>query len=125
MPSSPTPGIRGWNWPTAKTATTKRDKLSAERFVFNTYRDQVTWQNDLALGERNSLLLGGDWYEDRVHASTDFTEDSRWNRAVFVQHRYQGERFSTEVGCATTVTSSSAARTTWSGSLTVPLNATE
>ncbi|NON23346.1 hypothetical protein, partial [Klebsiella pneumoniae] len=40
----------------------KRDKLSAERFVFNTYRDQVTWQNDLALGEQHSLLLGGDWY---------------------------------------------------------------
>lgn len=78
--------------------------------MFNTYRDQVTWQNDLALGERNSLLLGGDWYEDRVHASTDFTEDSRWNRAVFVQHRYQASTFPPKWVCAMTVTSSSAAR---------------
>ena len=101
----------------------KRDKLSAERFVFNTYRDQVTWQNDLALGERNNLLLGGDWYEDRVHASTDFTEDSRWNRAVFVQHRYQGERFSTEVGVRHDRNQQFGGQTTWSGSLTVPLNA--
>ncbi|WEK30526.1 MAG: TonB-dependent receptor [Candidatus Pseudomonas phytovorans] len=101
----------------------KRDKLSAERFVFNTYRDQVTWQNDLSLGEQHSLLLGGDWYEDRVHASTDFTEDSRWNRAVFVQHRYKGEQFSTEVGVRQDRNQQFGSQTTWSGSLTVPLNA--
>ncbi|RZI95503.1 MAG: TonB-dependent receptor, partial [Rubrivivax sp.] len=29
----------------------KRDKFSDERFVFNTYRDQLTWQNDLTLSE--------------------------------------------------------------------------
>lgn len=101
----------------------KRDKLSAERFVFNTYRDQLTWQNDLALGERNTLLIGGDWYEDRVHASTDFTEDSRWNRAVFAQHRYQGEQFSTELGVRHDRNQQFGGQTTWSGSLTVPLNA--
>ena len=101
----------------------KRDKLSAERFVFNTYRDQVTWQNDLALGEQHSLLLGGDWYEDRVHASTDFTEDSRWNRAAFLQHRYRGEQFSTEVGVRHDRNQQFGGQTTWSGSLTVPLNA--
>lgn len=101
----------------------KRDKLSAERFVFNTYRDQLTWQNDLALGEQNTLLIGGDWYEDRAHASTDFTEDSRWNRAVFAQHRYQGEQFSTELGVRHDRNQQFGGQTTWSGSLTVPLNA--
>ncbi|MBI6913603.1 TonB-dependent receptor [Pseudomonas juntendi] len=101
----------------------KRDKLSAERSVFNTYRDQLTWQNDLALGEQNTLLIGGDWYEDRVHASTDFTEDSRWNRAVFAQHRYQGEQFSTELGVRHDRNQQFGGQTTWSGSLTVPLNA--
>ncbi|MBA6099842.1 TonB-dependent receptor [Pseudomonas juntendi] len=101
----------------------KRDKLSAERFVFNTYRDQLTWQNDLALGEQNTLLIGGDWYEDRVHASTDFTEDSRWNRAVFAQHRYQGEQFSTELGVRHDRNQQFGGQTAWSGSLTVPLNA--
>jgi vitamin B12 transporter len=79
--------------------------------VFNTYRDSLNWQNDLTLDERNSLILGGDWYEDRINSSTDFNEDSRWNRAAFIQHRYQADSFSTELGCATTTISSSAART--------------
>ncbi|MFK0314024.1 TonB-dependent receptor domain-containing protein [Pseudomonas sp. NPDC090233] len=101
----------------------KRDKLSDERFVFNTYRDQVTWQNDLALTDQHSLLVGGDWYEDRVHGSTDFTEDSRWNRAAFVQHRFSGEHFSTELGMRRDQNQQFGGQTTWSGSLTVPLNA--
>ncbi|MBA6117523.1 TonB-dependent receptor [Pseudomonas sp. NC26] len=101
----------------------KRDKLSDERFVFNTYRDQLTWQNDLALTDQHSLLIGGDWYEDRVHASTDFTEDSRWNRAAFIQHRFSGEQFSTEVGVRRDQNQQFGGQTTWGGSLTVPLNA--
>lgn len=100
----------------------KRDKLSAERFVFNTYRDQMTWQNDLALNDRHSLLAGADWYQDRVHASTDFEKDSRWNRAVFLQHRYQGPLFSTEVGVRQDHNQQFGSQTTWSGSLTVALN---
>lgn len=100
-----------------------RDKLSHSSFPFNTYRDQATWQNTLALDERNSLLLGGDWYEDRVHASTDFTEDSRWNRAVFALHRFVGERFSTEFGMRHDKNQQFGGQTTWSGSLTVPFNA--
>ena len=101
----------------------KRDKLSDERFVFNTYRDQITWQNDLALTEQHNLMVGGDWYEDRVHASTDFTEDSRWNRAVFLQHRYSAERFSTELGVRRDQNQQFGGQTTWSGTLTLPLNA--
>jgi len=101
----------------------KRDKLSDERFVFNTYRDQITWQNDLKLAEQHNLLLGGDWYEDRVHGSTDFSEDSRWNRAAFIQHRYSGEDFSTELGVRHDENQQFGGQTTWSGSLTIPLNA--
>jgi len=101
----------------------KRDKLSDERSVFNTYRDQVTWQNDLALTEQHNLLVGGDWYEDRVHGSTDFTEDSRWNRAAFIQHRFSAEHFSTELGVRRDQNQQFGGQTTWSGSVTVPLNA--
>ncbi|MFV3291850.1 TonB-dependent receptor plug domain-containing protein [Pseudomonas sp. NY11955] len=100
-----------------------RDKLSHSSAPFNTYRDQATWQNNLALDERNSLLLGGDWYEDRVHASADFTEDSRWNRALFAQHRFHGEYFSTELGLRHDNNQQFGGQTTWSGSLTLPLNA--
>ena len=101
----------------------KRDDLSdSSSSAFNTYRDSVNWQNDLTLDERNSLILGGDWYEDRVHASTDFDQDSRWNRAVFVQHRFAGETFSTELGLRHDTNQQFGSQNTWSGTLTVPLN---
>lgn len=100
-----------------------RDKLTHKSSPFNTYRDQVTWQNDLTLNDYNSLLLGGEWYEDRVHASTDFNEDSRWNRAAFAQHRFQGNYFSTELGVRHDKNQQFGGQTTWSGSLTLPLNA--
>ncbi|MDF9903584.1 UNVERIFIED_ORG: vitamin B12 transporter [Pseudomonas reinekei] len=98
------------------------DKLSDERSVFNTYRDSVNWQNDLALDERNSLLLGGDWYEDRINSSTAFDEDSRWNRAAYIQHRYRADSFSTELGLRHDDNQQFGSQNTWSGTLTLPLN---
>ncbi|MBV4473863.1 TonB-dependent receptor domain-containing protein [Pseudomonas botevensis] len=98
------------------------DKLNDERSVFNTYRDSVTWQNDLTLDARNSLILGGDWYEDRVNSSTAFDEDSRWNRAAFIQHRYQADSFSTELGLRHDDNQQFGSQNTWSGTFTLPLN---
>ncbi|WP_454236989.1 TonB-dependent receptor domain-containing protein [Pseudomonas sp. AP3_22 TE3818] len=98
------------------------DKLSDERSVFNTYRDSVNWQNDLALDERNSLLLGGDWYEDRINSSTAFDEDSRWNRAAYIQHRYRADSFSTELGLRHDDNQQFGSQNTWSGTFTLPLN---
>jgi vitamin B12 transporter len=98
------------------------DKLSDERTVFNTYRDSVNWQNDLTLNARNSLILGGDWYEDRVNSSTAFDEDSRWNRAAFIQHRYQADSFSTELGLRHDDNQQFGSQNTWSGTFTLPFN---
>jgi vitamin B12 transporter len=98
------------------------DKLSDERTVFNTYRDSVNWQNDLTLDARNSLILGGDWYEDRVNSITAFNEDSRWNRAAFIQHRYQADSFSTELGLRHDDNQQFGSQNTWSGTFTLPLN---
>ncbi|AZO84780.1 TonB-dependent receptor [Stutzerimonas stutzeri] len=98
------------------------DKLSDERSVFNTYRDSVNWQNDLTFDERNSLLLGGDWYEDRINSSTAFDEDSRWNRAAYIQHRYRADRFSTELGLRHDDNQQFGSQNTWSGTFTLPLN---
>ena len=98
------------------------DKLSDERTVFNTYRDSLNWQNDLTLNARNSLILGGDWYEDRVNSSTAFDEDSRWNRAAFIQHRYQADSFSTELGLRHDDNQQFGSQNTWSGTFTLPLN---
>lgn len=101
---------------------TKRDTLSDDSSVFNTYRDSVNWQNDLTLNEQNRLILGGDWYEDRFHGSTTFTENSRWNRAAFVQHRFRGEWFSTEMGLRRDQNQQFGSQNSWSGTLTVPVN---
>ena len=100
-----------------------RDKLSADLYSFNTYRDSLNWQNNLTLDEKNSLILGADTYEDRVRSSTTFDEDSRWNRAVFVQHRLHGDWFSTELGVRHDRNQQFGSHNTWSASLTVPLNA--
>lgn len=101
---------------------TKRDTLSDDFSVFNTYRNSVNWQNDLTLNEQNSLILGGDWYEDRLHGSTTFTENSRWNRAAFVQHRFHGEGFSTELGLRRDQNQQFGGQNSWSGTLTLPIN---
>ncbi|SDS18690.1 vitamin B12 transporter [Pseudomonas sp. Z003-0.4C(8344-21)] len=98
------------------------DKLSDEHSVFNTYRDSLNWQNDLTLDARNSLILGGDWYEDRINSSTAFDEDSRWNRAAFIQHRYQGDSFSTELGLRHDDNQQFGGQNTWSGTFSLPLN---
>lgn len=101
---------------------TKRDTLSDDFSVFNTYRDSVNWQNDLTLNDQNSLILGGDWYEDRLHGPTTFTENSRWNRAAFVQHRFHGEGFSTELGLRRDQNQQFGGQNSWSGTLTLPVN---
>ena len=67
-------------------------------FSFNTYRDSASWLNTLHLGDSQQLLLGADWHEDRLTSSTLFSETERWNQAAFVQHRFQGQGFATELG---------------------------
>ena len=99
----------------------KRDKLSDDGSIFNTYRDQATWQNDVTLGDRQRVLVGIDAYQDRVHGSTAFDRDHRYNAAVYAQHRYQGDGFSTEVGVRRDHNQQFGGATTWSGSLTVPV----
>lgn len=99
-----------------------RDKLSDERFTYNTYRDQITWQNDFALNERNHLMLGGDWYQDRFHGTANFSEDSRWNRAAFAQYRFAGDAFSSELGIRQDRNQQYGDQTTWNASFTLPLN---
>ena len=109
-------------WGHSENRDTKRDTLSDDFSVFNTYRDSVNWQNDLTLNEQNSLILGADWYENRFHGSTTFTENSRWNRAAFVQHRFHGEWFSTELGLRRDQNQQFGGQNSWSGTVTLPVN---
>ncbi|MDF2398172.1 TonB-dependent receptor [Pseudomonas sp. 3MA1] len=109
----------------------KPDKLSEQRSVFNTYRDSLAWQNDLRLNAQHSLILGADWYQDRLNTGPTFfidntplyfAEDRRWNRAAFIQHRFQGQSFSTELGLRRDQNQQYGSQNTWSGTLTLPLN---
>lgn len=88
---------------------------------FNTYRDAANWLNTLTLTENHQLLLGLDWYEDRAQGTTDFVENSRWNRAAFIQHRYSGENFSTEIGLRHDDNQQFGDENTWNAALTLPL----
>lgn len=91
-------------------------------YSFNTYRDSANWVNTLTLTERHQVLLGADWYEDRLHSDTDFVEDSRWNQAAFIQHRYTAEHFSTELGLRHDKNQQYGSENTWNAALSVPLN---
>lgn len=115
-----------WNsrveWGHSENREKTRDKLSPDHYAFNTYRDSLNWQNNLTLNDQHSLIVGADSYEDRVRSSTVFDEDSRWNRAAFVQHRFHGAYFSTELGVRHDQNQQFGRHNTWSASLSVPLN---
>ena len=68
-----------------------RDPLTGARSYVNTFdtrRDTATVQADYTLAEGQLLSAGGDWQQDRVSSSTDFSVGSRDNTGVFVE--YQG-----------------------------------
>src|SRR5690606_3106955 len=88
----------------------------------STYRDSIHWLNDLRLSEQHSLTVGAEWYEDKLHSNTVYNEDSRWNQAAYIQHHYQGQHYSTELGLRHDKNQQFGSENTWHGALTVPLN---
>ncbi|MDG1582180.1 TonB-dependent receptor [Pseudomonas sp. GOM6] len=99
------------------------DKLYPGSDVFNTYRDSAAWLNTLQLGNGQQLRVGLDYQEDTLHSSTAYSEEERWNQAVFIQHGYQGEHFSTELGLRHDKNEQYGSENTWNAALTLPLNA--
>lgn len=76
----------------------RNDLNALNNYSFNTYRDSLVWFNTLRLDDRRQLLLGAEWYEERLGSDLDYAESRRWNRAAFLRHSYRGEGFSAEVG---------------------------
>ncbi|MNZ50406.1 Vitamin B12 transporter BtuB precursor [compost metagenome] len=106
------------------------ENRSVERFddvatssPFNTYRDSAAWLNSLTLGGGHSLLAGLDWYEETLHTTTAYNEDQRWNQAALLQHRFEGERFSTELGLRHDKNEQFGSQNTFNGALTFKLDA--
>ena len=53
------------------------------RSAFVTRRDEVSWQNDVDVGEAHLLSVGFDYREERLSGSTAYTVDERDNKGVF------------------------------------------
>ena len=82
-------------WSTSLTIGRSRDRASsfadgAFTDEFDTERDEVSWQNDFTVGIRSLVTLGLDYSDDSVDSTTDFTETSRTNEAVFAQWQWTG-----------------------------------
>lgn len=90
--------------------------------VFNTYRDQASWLNTVNFADHQQVLLGLDWYEDRLNSATPFNEDSRWNKAAFIQHRYDNDAFGTELGLRHDDNQAFGSQNSWNAAFTWHLN---
>ncbi|MCU1719355.1 TonB-dependent receptor domain-containing protein [Pseudomonas sp. 5P_3.1_Bac2] len=98
------------------------DKLFPGSTVNNTYRDTVTWLNTLTLGNGHSLRAGAEYLNDKVRSSNDFAQNDRDNHALFAQHSFQGDSFSTELGMRHDDNEQFGSENTFNAALTVPLN---
>lgn len=101
-----------------------KDKFSTESSIYNTYRDSATWLNTIDLNEKNRVLLGLDYLNDKLHASTDYNRTSRWNRAGFIQYDFKGDLIFTEVGLRHDKNQQFGSKNTWNGSVGFNINST-
>ncbi len=62
-----------------------KDAVFSSRF--NTRRDTISFQNDLTFNKNHIATVGLDYQNDHVNSTTDFSETSRNNWAVFGQHQ--------------------------------------
>lgn len=98
------------------------DKLFAGQDDFNTYRNSAAWLNTFTVNEQNELLVGIDYYKDKVRSTTAYEEKNRWNQAGFIQHRFNSQWFSTELGLRHDKNQQYGSENTWNGAVTVPVN---
>lgn len=98
------------------------DPVNADNnYTFNTYRDSAGWLNTLQLSDTQQVLVGLDWYEDRLGTDADFSQNERWNQAAFIQHRYRGDGFATELGLRHDDNEQFGSENTWNAALTLDL----
>lgn len=68
---------------------TFRDDGAAAEIRFDTEIRSFVWQNDLTLGADQIVTIGVDLRDDRLDSTTNFTETSRRDDAVFAQYQTQ------------------------------------
>lgn len=99
-----------------------KDKYTTDVSAYNTYRDTVSWLNTVNFNENNSLLLGVDYLNDKLHSTTEYARRSRWNKAGFAQYNYQGDLIFSELGLRHDKNQQFGSKNTWNGSLGFNLN---
>lgn len=107
-------------WNTQLTISRSYDKQynqledNTSKTRFNTSSDLISWQNNIIVRDYDLLTLGLDYKEDKVDSSSNYTEDSRWNQAAFVQYQYVGDVFNTQVSFRYDDNESFGSHNTWS-----------
>ncbi|MFD1260221.1 TonB-dependent receptor plug domain-containing protein [Entomomonas asaccharolytica] len=104
-----------------------RDKLDKGIFAsydYNIYRDSATWLNTFNLDTKNSVLIGLDYLNDKLHSDRNnaYARTSRWNRAGFIQYNYQGDIVFTEIGLRYDKSQQYGSKNTWNASLGFHIN---
>jgi vitamin B12 transporter len=68
-----------------------KDRVFSSRY--ETLRNSLSWQNDVALGSAGLLTAGVDYQNDTVDSDTVFTVTSRDNTGVFIQYQKDVEQY--------------------------------
>lgn len=97
------------------------DKLYSTVDDFNTYRDSADWTNTLVLTDSQTLRFGADYLKDKLRSTTQYAESSRWNQAAYIQHSYESELLSTELGVRHDKNQQFGNKNTWNAALTFPI----
>lgn len=92
------------------------------RESISNYRDSINWINRFVLSEQHSLTTGAEWYEEELNSNTDYIKDSRWNQAGYIQHNFQGQKFSSELGLRHDKNQQFGSHNTWHAALSIPVN---
>jgi vitamin B12 transporter len=85
-------------WQTQLQAGQSSDDLKDHRTAnvknrFKTTKDSFTWKNEWLVRNQDLFTAGFDYLDESVNSTTNYTEDSRWNRAAFTQYQYYGDTF--------------------------------
>lgn len=92
-------------------------------YDINSYRHSATWLNNIQLNAQHALTVGAEHLKDKVRtdAGTRYAQDSRWNNAVFAQHRFTGDYFGTELGWRHDKNQQFGNESTWNAAVSVPV----
>ncbi|MGH1487075.1 MAG: TonB-dependent receptor domain-containing protein [Cellvibrionaceae bacterium] len=91
--------------------------------IFNTERDSLTTYIDYQIKTGQSLVLGYDYYNDRVESTQTFVETQRNNNAVFAEYAINRSDFSVQLAYRQDDNEAFGTQKSGNAAITVPINA--